>query len=914
MINCPTCSTAIPDNSLTCPSCGALLEDSVEATRKLTDLPRSVAQKSSSAARAGSQHHSQVSISIDALDNARFIPGTILNDRYRIVSLLGRGGMGEVYRADDLTLGQPVALKFLPDTLTNDGTALARFHREVRIARQISHRNVCRVYDIGHVSGQQFLSMEYIRGEELATTLKRFGRLPADKALEIARQICAGLAAAHDSGVLHRDLKPANVMIDENGNARITDFGLAGLTEDFREGQVIEGTPGYMSPEQLAGTELTVRSDIYSLGLVLYEVFTGKKGFDARTLPELLRLRRSDASPTNPSLVIQDIDPLVERVILRCLAKAPEDRPASAVQVAAALPGGDPLRAALAAGETPSPEMVAAAPKEGVLKPGIAIAFLTSVIVGAVLVFILSGKAMLHRRVPLGKSAEILKERAIDVVERLGYTDPPADYAYGFLRNSGYLQYVRDNDSSPARWDKLAGGQPEAFNFWYRQSPRYLEPVYSTNVRVSAGDPPFQVSGMVNISLNPQGQLRGFSAVPPQLDEAQGPPTPPDWSALFAEAGFDMARFKETAPKWVPLVGSDSRAAWDGTYPDQPQIPIRIEAAGFRGRPVYFDIVTPWSRPFRMQAFEGSVRDQVVQYISLALLLTVMIAGVMLARHNLQLGRGDRKGAFRLALVVFVSFLLAWVFRASHVPTQAEFTLFLNVTELALLVSGLVWLCYISLEPYVRRRWPLRIISWSRLLVGGWRDPLVARDVLIGALFGTAMAVTTVVSALAPKWLGRAPDPPIPTSLDAMLGLRTVIGVFFWGHLTVIIFEGLIALFLFLLLNIVLRKEWLAIGASWLLIVLITTLQSHNPVIDLIFNGLLAALFIATLVRFGLLAMIVALFFYTLWLTYPLTTDFSAWYAGGSIFAIVLAVALVFYGFYTSLGGQPVFRGKLLED
>jgi serine/threonine protein kinase len=163
--------------------------------------------------------------SFDSIDDARFAPGTTLDGRYRIVSLLGRGGMGEVYRADDLKLGQAVALKFLPETLSMDGAALARFHREVRVARQVSHRNVCRVYDIGEISGQHFLSMEFIKGEELASLLQRIGRLPTDKALEIARQLCAGLAAAHDNNVLRRDLKPANVMIDAEGNARITDFG-----------------------------------------------------------------------------------------------------------------------------------------------------------------------------------------------------------------------------------------------------------------------------------------------------------------------------------------------------------------------------------------------------------------------------------------------------------------------------------------------------------------------------------------------------------------------------------------------------------------------------------------------------------------------------------------------------------------
>ena len=191
---------------------------------------------------AGASATRPVSSPVLSLDAGAFAPGTMLADRYRIVALVGRGGMGEVYRAEDLRLGQAVALKFLPATLERDPVARERLAAEVRNARTIAHPNVCRVYDIGEVQGRSFLTMEYIDGEDLASLLRRIGRLPAAKALEITRQLCAGLAAAHDRGVLHRDLKPANVMIDGRGQARITDFGLA-----------VEAGPA-MSPSDFAGT------------------------------------------------------------------------------------------------------------------------------------------------------------------------------------------------------------------------------------------------------------------------------------------------------------------------------------------------------------------------------------------------------------------------------------------------------------------------------------------------------------------------------------------------------------------------------------------------------------------------------------------------------------------------------------
>jgi len=237
----------------------------------------------------------------------RFAPGTVFAGRFRIVALLGRGGMGEVYRADDLKLGQTVALKLLPDHLVHDSARLAQFHNEVRVARTISHRNVCRTYDIGDAGGRPFLTMEYVDGEDLASLLRRIGRFPEEKAVEVARQICAGVAAAHERGVLHRDLKPANVMIDGEGHVRLTDFGLAAVAGNVDN--IRSGTPAYMAPEQLAGREVTQRSDIYALGLVLFELFTGRRVFEANTLDELIKLHESGpGSGITPSSVVRDLD------------------------------------------------------------------------------------------------------------------------------------------------------------------------------------------------------------------------------------------------------------------------------------------------------------------------------------------------------------------------------------------------------------------------------------------------------------------------------------------------------------------------------------------------------------------------------------------------------------------------------
>src|SRR5262249_30287338 len=515
-MNCPRCQVEISHDTTICASCGFRFD---EATQKLDSVPPSPPRKS--------KDGSSVS-STDSIDNARFVPGTILADRYRIASLLGRGGMGEVYRADDLKLAQPVALKFLPDHLLSDYAALARFHREVRVARQVSHKNVCRVYDIGEVEGRHFLSMEYIKGEELSSLLRRIGRLPQDKALQLARQICAGLAAAHDVGFLHRDLKPANIMIDGDGNARVLDFGLGGLTDEFSEEEIRAGTPAYMSPEQIEGQEQTVQSDIYSLGLVLYELFTGKRAFEASSFQDLLKLRRSHPTPTTPSSFVKDLDPMIEKIIDRCIQKDPQQRPSSALQVAAALPGGDPLAAALAAGETPSPEMVAAAPMEGVLKPAIGIALLAVFVATLFAAGWLTKYSFVYRLAPLNQSPEVLRARARDLIAKLGYPDPPVDSADGIILRENYFRYVEAHDKSPMRWERMRTESPGPYRFWYRQSPRYLASVDD----ITAENPALDVSGMTSLYLDMEGRLHWFVHVPPQRETTAQNQGQPDWSIL----------------------------------------------------------------------------------------------------------------------------------------------------------------------------------------------------------------------------------------------------------------------------------------------------------------------------------------------------------------------------------------------
>jgi serine/threonine-protein kinase len=841
-----------------------------------------------------------------------FAPGTIVAERFRIIGLLGRGGMGEVYRADDLKLGQPVALKFLPHASSQDQSLIDRFHGEVRNARQISHPNVCRVYDIGEVNGDHFISMEYVDGEDLATLLSRIGRLPGVKALEIARQLCSGLAAAHEKGVLHRDLKPANVMVDGHGRARITDFGLALRAEEAAADK--SGTPAYMAPEQLEGKPASVQSDIYALGLVLYELYTGKRAFEATNLVEWKR-KHSETAPTAPSSHAADVDPAVERAILRCLEKDPRKRPGSALQVAAALPGGDPLAAALAAGETPSPEMVAAAGETEGLRPVVAWLCLAGIVLGVAAAVLMSGQAKLYRRVPLEKPPEALAERAKEVLRSVGYSEPPADSALGFYEGNDFLRYVNEHDPSKTRWDNMEYGP---FVFWYRSSPRPLGArFFATDAPVGGAvwtdDPPLDVSGMTLVQLTPRGHLVHLVVVPAQVEDSTGAATPVDGEKLFVAAGLDASKWTSVPSTWTPPVYSDARAAWTGALAERPEIPMRIEAAAYRGKPVYFQLIGPMSRPERAQEYKPTAAERAAQWIGIVFALLLLTGSVVLARRNLRLGRGDRRGAFRVASVIFAAWAVAWLLGVHHVADFYEFPLFFVGLSLGIAGSVFIGVLYIALEPYVRRRWPATLVSWSRLLAGGIRDPLVGRDVLFGCLLSITGICVVRAAWFVPLWLGRPPVQPYSGPTWQLLGARAIISDLSNSILFAIL-AGLAALALLFLFRTLLRRDWAA-AAAFVLFFGFLTAQGTGPfAVVLVPRLILFGLSVYLLIRFGVLALVAANVFNVFLGSFPLTTQMSAWYADISLAGMVLMAAMAFYAFHTSLGGRSPFGASELEE
>jgi serine/threonine-protein kinase len=820
--------------------------------------------------------------------------------RYRVIGLIGRGGMGEVYRADDLKLGQPVALKFLPDRLSSDQALLDRFFSEVRTARSVAHPNVCRVYDIGEVDGRHFLSMEYVDGEDLASLLRRIGRLPQDKALELSRQLCAGLAAAHDRGVLHRDLKPANVMVDGRGRARIMDFGLAVAAGEVGTESEIGGTPAYMAPEQFAGRGASVRSDLYALGLVLYELYTGKRAFDAGSVADYRRKHAEDP-PTSPSALVAGMEPAVERAILRCIEKDPRQRPSSAAQVAAALPGGDPLAAALAAGETPSPEMVAAAGQQGGISPTTARLLLLALAAALALSIGLSPRANIAGFVGLEKSPEILREHAREILQTAGL-GKPADYANWFRTDDSFLDWARGHGGFGGDLSR------DAVAFVYRQAPAPLVPALaetgpSPSPFVDSLNPAPVEPGMAEVWMDPRGRLLRLSIVPPQIQNPTAAPPEADWSALFRQAGLDMQRFTPVEPRWSPRNFATVRAAWEGPHPEHPGVTMRVEAASYGGRPVSFLWIGPWTQ--RVDASVTTASAGAGAFVFEAFLLLCLIGGAFVARRNVLAGRGDKRGAVRLGAAIILLQDAMWVLGGHHVATADEGWLLIAGFSNAAAMGLGFWILYLALEPFARRRWPEMLISWTRAISGSWRDPLVARDILLGAAVGTAAGLILGPGrVLLPMKLGLPGPAPHAFGGDAPVNPGLVVT---WlissGVLSAFWVLGMV--FLLILIRGLVRSGWLA-GLVVALFFSAIFLGGSGQAVTLPLAVLSMGILVAVTIRFGVLAGIVAeacrrIFGYRVYSSDPSSWDF---YAG--MIAVAGVLALAYWATKTALAGRPL--------
>jgi serine/threonine protein kinase/tetratricopeptide (TPR) repeat protein len=300
-MKCPKCEYENPEGTRFCGNCAAFLSTSEEI---LTSPTKTIVTPFQELTR-----------------------GATFADRYEIVEELGKGGMGKVYRVYDKTTEEDVALKLLNPDIASDKKTIERFRNELKLARKITHKNVCRMYDLNEKDNTHFITMEYILGEDLKSLIRRMGKIPVEKALDITQQVCSGLKEAHDLGIVHRDLKPQNIMIDKDGNAKIMDFGIARSVQmgGVTEAGLSFGTPDYMSPEQVKGQDVDQRSDIYSLGVSLYEMLTGTVPFKDET-PYAVAMKHVNETPQAPKEVNSQIPGELDRIILKCMEKKKDNR------------------------------------------------------------------------------------------------------------------------------------------------------------------------------------------------------------------------------------------------------------------------------------------------------------------------------------------------------------------------------------------------------------------------------------------------------------------------------------------------------------------------------------------------------------------------------------------------------------
>uniref|UniRef100_Q026F8 Serine/threonine protein kinase n=1 Tax=Solibacter usitatus (strain Ellin6076) TaxID=234267 RepID=Q026F8_SOLUE len=832
-------------------------------------------------------------------DEGRFVPGTLLGGRYRIIGLLGRGGMGEVYRATDLTLGQSVALKFLPEEASRNQRLLERFHGEVRVARLVSHPNVCRVYDIGEVEGMPFISMEYVDGEDLSSLLLRIGRLPGDKAVETARKLCAGLAAAHDRGVIHRDLKPQNIMMNRRGEVVIMDFGLAAIADQLSGAEVRNGTPAYMSPEQLKGDGVTAKSDLYALGLVLYELFTGKRPFDAKNVQQLIDMQES-AHLTSMTSVAADIDPAAEKVIRRCLDPDPAKRPATALSVMAALPGGDPLAAALAAGETPSPEMVlAAGTVEGMArKYSVPCLALVALALLAAIPIRQERTAMVHAQ--LDQSPDVLAHQAREFAASFGYSAKPADSTVWLEHRGTFLAYLH-RLPNPRKWDEwLAAEAP--IRAMYRESPRALKA--EPYGYVENNNPPQDTPGMTRATLDGNGRLRDFTGLPPD-DAGLSLAVPPE--TVFRAAALDLAAFTETAPTVLPASPFDRRQAWKGPHPLIPNTELTFDIAWWKGRIVRAAVTFPYQHA-RAGSTTVSATTSAIRIGSQVLLWVGCFFVLLLAVRNWKLQRADHQGAWRVAVASFLLHAIGWMGSVHAANFNDLVDMGLSETASALLAGVMLGLMYLALEPAVRARWPHSIVTWNRVLAGRWLDAQVGSDILLGAAAGASLwALFKFVFIL----LDHTPGPHNwDVSLPPLLGTRQWVGSLA-GNLGEALRLGLIGFMAIFGLRRILRNDLLGAAFAALLFTLqegeVTTSQ-EGILIGAVFVCVYAAL-IFLLLRFGLVATLVAVFFANGANLMVLGGDWQAWYTASSLATFAAFFGVAAFAFWRSLGSQSLISG-----
>jgi hypothetical protein len=536
--------------------------------------------------------------------------------------------------------------------------------------------------------------------------------------------------------------------------------------------------------------------------------------------------------------------------------------------------------------------------------------------VGMLMLLGVSSRYYLINNIPIPKQPAVLEDRALEVLHTLGFSAIPGDRETGLFYNESYLEHVAENDSSVSRWNVLQQPRPSAMMFWYRQSPEHMRPRERFgNFNVTFSNPPNTTPGMIRMVLDAAGHLEFLHVVPQQVDSASARAGSDSVSVsitetqLFDLAGLDRQGFEPSESVWVPPVYTSERRAWTGSYPGQPDLPVRLETGFLHGQLVHLRTAAPWDEPWKPRSARESALEKAGGFFGTLLTLALLLAGALLARSHVRHGRGDRRGASRLTVFIMVLYMTTWLFTTNHAGSlQVEFNQFTSSFAIMMFIASLFWVLYLALEPYMRRDWPDMIVSWTRLLGGRFRDPLVGRDILAGVVLGVVVSLIDVMEHVVPEWLGVAPRVPERSSPMALYGVPSAL-VFSTLTLGNMLFQSLAITFLVLGLRRLFRNQWVAVAAVILMFGFLTGAQTSSEDMRLVaalFGMLTIGVMLITLLRFGMLTVVVLGFCTHLLDSAPLTTDFSRWYASSGGLALVILLVLVAYGFTYAVAGKPM--------
>ena len=546
--------------------------------------------------------------------------------------------------------------------------------------------------------------------------------------------------------------------------------------------------------------------------------------------------------------------------------------------------------------------MVAAAGEGIGLRAGVAWPVFIAILAGTIVTFAMALRTSPLDRIRPEYSDEVLAQKARDIVNQLGLPARGLDQAYAFAWDDDLTKYVQDTDKPKPQWNDVLAKSPSPLGFWYRQSPYPLTSLaFHTDLLtpgiVDREDPPPVLSGMTQIALDHRGRLTFFETIPPQREDTPTEAAPVDWKPLFTMAGLDLSKLQTTEPLWNWLAASDTRAAWTGQWPDSGR-PLRVEAAARGGRPVAFMLGGAWRKPWRMPP-PSPARVNATIIVLFTLAISILCAAGLLAFRNLRSGRSDRRGAARLAMSMSTVMLALWVCQVHFAASLGLLGLLLIAVCTSIFNGVLLWMLYLALEPFVRRHWPQVLVSWTNVLTGRFRDPVVGRDVLLGAAL--AVAWVLMIRGLDLFSGGRTLS-EFPGAIELLSGLRSTLGVLL-EEIPYAVRNALLYFFLLFVLRVLLGNQWAAALAFTGTFTLLNALGNQDsPWLGAAIGFLYFGTGALVVLRWGLLSFAVAHFISSTLMSLPATFDLSVWYFGNMVLLAAVAVALAAWGFYTSLG------------